>query len=176
MIPPTLSFLDITIVWLIQPRFLLTTLQVDELLRCHNEFDVDETLSSLPRLLSDMYDRILEKISGHKRQQYATAILMWTTFTRRPLCVQEIEWATSFTFGDDSEMTVDPKRRMQNGKEEIFSICDSLVGLIDGADEDACYINGSQMIQLAHSTVKQKEAIRQGVYGSANFKMNQPTE
>lgn len=97
-----------------------------------------------------MYDRILGKISGARQQQYAKDILMWLAYARRPLCLQEIDWATAFSLDENSEVTINPKKRLQNAAAEMFDICHSLVGLID----DPVRFVGSQQVELAHSTVK----------------------
>lgn len=116
--------------------------------------DVDDTLRTMPQNLAAMYSQILGRIDDSRQQQYARDILMWLTYARRPLYVQELEWVIAFEQHDRSFVTVDPRKRLQNGKAEIFAICHSLVGLLEdsmGSDEE--YV-GSQKVLLAHSTVK----------------------
>lgn len=102
-----------------------------------------------------MYDRILGKIAGPSQQQYARDVLIWMCFARRPLFVQEIEWATVFSINSRSEIVVDPNKRMQSGETEVFDICQSLVGLIVDPVGATEHVKASQKIGLAHSTVKE---------------------
>lgn len=57
----------------------------------------------------------------------------------------------AFLRNERSELILEPRKKMQNGKEEIFRICSSLVKLVESPQSP----NGHQyQIQLAHATVK----------------------
>jgi hypothetical protein len=117
---------------------------------CSNEDDLSQALSELPQTLYETFDRIQQRI-GEQSRQYATDVLTWLTFARRPLGVKEVEWVIAFSRNERSGLILEPRKNMQYGKEEIFRICSSLVKLVESPQSP----NGHQhQIQLAHATVK----------------------
>jgi hypothetical protein len=133
-------------------RFLLTRLQTEELVTCCNEHDIDEALHDMPDSLGGMYDRVLARITGRSKQQYARNVFTWMMYARRTLCVEELEWAIAFPENDQSELVLDPRMRMQDGANEVFRICWSLVTVIEPA---AGSRKRFATVELAHSTVKE---------------------
>lgn len=114
---------------------------MDSLCECDSDAAIRETLSNLPRDLTETYQRLLNKIRHPQRQALVRRMMQWIVCARRPLRIDELLEAVAFTIEDDhwdhSKIPVDPLR--------LIRASGNLM-LVDEED---------QSVQLAHYTVQQ---------------------
>ena len=117
------------------------TFQLRSLCECDSDADIRNTLQSLPRDLSETYERLLAKIKSTQRQVLVRRMLQWIVCARRLLNIDEVLEAIAFTEGDESwdvtKIPMDPSRLIRASGNLI---------IVD--DED-------YSVQLAHYTVQQ---------------------
>lgn len=115
---------------------------------CRNEKELKDALDGFSSL-NNTFARVLQGIKPVDRLA-ARKILTWLTFSRRPLYVEEIGDALAVT-GEPSDRTMklDLDCRLQNGRDEMFGICSSLIK----TTQDPW--TGRAQMQLAHLTVKE---------------------
>ena len=87
-------------------RFLLPSLQVDNILGQTNPRQVREALRTLPSALVDHLDLTMERIKsqdsqGQPRTDLAMDVLMWLSHVKRPLTVNEMQHAIATISGMD---------------------------------------------------------------------------
>jgi hypothetical protein len=68
-----------------------------------------------------------------------------------------VQWTITFIENQQSEIIVDPRKRMQNGREEVFAKCSSLVRVVKevDAEEDSLGNGNAYYVELAHSTIRE---------------------
>jgi len=127
-------------------------LQLEELKECMSVQELKSTLRNMPRTLDAIFRRILSNIRPCHRER-AKTVLLWLTLSFRTLYVEEIEDVLAVNptnkADPDSDMAFDPDSRLQNGQDEIFSICSSLVKV----ERDPK--TKRTTIQLAHLSMKE---------------------
>ena len=84
----------------------------------------------MPRSLDEKFDQILENISSRNRS-YASKILTWLTFSRRPLELEEVEAIVGCSEADPAKHEFDRDKCMQDGQNQIFDVCSNLVKLVE---------------------------------------------
>lgn len=111
------------------------------LCECDSDAAIGETLSNLPRDLTETYQRLLKKIQHPQRQGLIKRMLQWIVCARRPLHIDELLEAVAFTIDDDhwnhSRIPMDPTRLIRAS------------GNLMIVDEE------DQTVRLAHYTVQQ---------------------
>lgn len=110
----------------------------------------------MPRTLEETFDRVVARIDIRNRQS-AEIILRWLVYALCPLCVDDVQWTVAFTENQQAEVIVDPRKRMQNGREEVFAKCSSLVRLVRETDTEGDLLDdrSTYYLELAHSTIKE---------------------
>jgi ankyrin repeat protein len=126
--------------------------------RCRNRKQLDRDLETLPSDLDETYNRILETIKGDDII-YATRILRWLAFSRRPLTLAEVAEVAA----------LDPDRRPAFDRDEvleehddILAICSSLVTIVaaeqTGTSQSSTALSAGPAkltVILAHYSVKE---------------------
>lgn len=113
----------------------------------------------MPRTLEETFDRIVGKIDARNRQA-AEDILKWLVYAFCPLSVEDVQWIVAFTKDQESQLVLDPKKRMQNSREEVFAKCSSLVRLVKEVNTEEDVLGRTDgpsvyYVELAHSTIKE---------------------
>lgn len=117
------------------------TFQLQSLCECDSDATIRETLQSLPRDLSETYERLLAKIKSAQRQMLVRRMLQWIVCARRLLKVDEVLEAIAFAVGDETwDATKIPM--------DLSRLIRASGNLIIVDDED-------YSVQLAHYTVQQ---------------------
>src|ERR1700749_2236215 len=115
---------------LLDKRFRWTVCQLDSLGKCLNRAQLRKSLGTLPRTLPETYERILLSIDEYS--DYASKILRWLIFSKRPLLVDEIS----------EVVAIDPSRRyfdedeILEAPEDVATICSSLVTITQEPNTD----------------------------------------
>jgi hypothetical protein len=81
-------------------RFRWAVCQLDALGKCVNRKMLHEALAGLPPNLNQTYDRILCAIAAEDAE-YAVRVLLWLTFSNRPLTVDEVAEAIAIDVACD---------------------------------------------------------------------------
>ncbi|TFK17518.1 ankyrin, partial [Coprinopsis marcescibilis] len=115
--------------------FLLASLHLDMLKGCASESDVRKALDGLPQGLDGMYDKTMDRIKALPGPQadLAKRVLIWVTYSQRPLTPNELVLAVSvcpetFRFDDKLEPA---------GIDSLLSLCCGLIqveGVTDWKD------------------------------------------
>jgi hypothetical protein len=111
-------------------RFLLVSLQIEELKDCYNEDELKDQLQSLPHDLYEVYDRIISGLSERHREDVLN-ILKWLSFSARPLELAEVAEVVGVVPDADQGLRFKPSRVPQNSR-SVLTICSSLVTETDG--------------------------------------------
>ena len=126
-------------------RFQLASLQIEELQdknqRTLRLVDVETTLKRLPRGLEESYKLILQRIQVQDQLlQECLVALKWLTFSKRPLCIEELVDACVLVPSGkwDSERRLDP-----------MDLINNLVGLVTVRTS-----GGKRIASLAHLSVR----------------------
>ena len=122
-------------------RFLWVAFQVEELCRQKCDADIRHTLQTLPRDLTQTYNRILTRIVNERNEKIVNRIFRWIAAAKRPLLLDELREAIAIEPGDPYLR----KDRLINNTNNIISWCGSLAIL---QEEDS-------MVQFAHHSIKQ---------------------
>jgi hypothetical protein len=112
------------------PRFLLVSLQIDELQGCPSQGDLEEQLKDLPHDLDEVYDRIISGIDK-KYREHALKILQWLSFSVRPLKLTEVAQVVGVVPDTDQGLRFEPSWIFTNPR-RVLTICSSLVTETDG--------------------------------------------
>jgi len=102
---------------------------------------IREVLQTMPKDLSESYDRILSRITGEQMQELVSRMLQWIAVSRRPLTVREL--SESIGLSIDS-LSWQPQTIIADVP-RLIRACGGLIQL----DED------SQTVQFSHHTVRQ---------------------
>jgi hypothetical protein len=111
-------------------RFLLVSLQIEELQDCHNEDELKDQLQGLPHNLDEVYDRIISGLNERHRED-ALKILQWLSFSARPLGLNEVAEIVGVVPDADQGLRFKPSRVPPNSR-SVLAICSSLVTETDG--------------------------------------------
>jgi hypothetical protein len=111
-------------------RFLLVSLQIDELQGCLSQRDLEDQLADLPHDLDEVYDRIISGIDK-KYREHAHKILQWLSFSIRPLELTEVAQAVGVVPDTDQGLRFEPSRILTNPR-SVLTICSSLVTETNG--------------------------------------------
>jgi hypothetical protein len=105
-------------------------LQIDELLDCFSQADLEDQLESLPCDLDEVYDRILSGINK-KHTEDALKILQWLSFSARTLQLAEIAQVACVVPDAEQGLCFEPSRAFTDPR-SVLVICSSFVTEIDG--------------------------------------------
>ena len=111
-------------------RFLLVSLQIDELQGCLSQGDLEDQLADLPHDLDEVYDRIISGIDK-KYREHALKILQWLSFSARPLKLSEVAQVVGVVPDFDQGLRFRPSRVSSNSR-SVLTICSSLVTETNG--------------------------------------------
>ena len=111
-------------------RFLLVSLQIEELQDCYNEDELKDQLQVLPHDLDEVYDRIVSGIHKKYRED-ALKILQWLSFSARPLGLAEVAQVVGVVPDLDQGLCFKPSCVSSNPR-SVLTICSSLVMETDG--------------------------------------------
>ena len=111
-------------------RFLLVSLQIDELQGCHSQRDLEDQLEALPHDLDEVYNRIISGIDK-KYREHALKMLQWLSFSACPLDLTEVAQVVGVVPDTDQGLRFEPSRIFTNPR-SVLTICSSLVTEIDG--------------------------------------------
>lgn len=128
-------------------RFRLAACQLDALRKCETEADLDETLDTLPKTLTEMYTQILIKIEpgAHHRVVTMLQLILWSG---RNLSTEQMIDALAVRVDET------PSFKSENklfGLTKLLRHCSSFIVL---SPRDTTW-NRSIEISLAHSSVKE---------------------
>jgi hypothetical protein len=112
------------------PRFLLVSLQINELQGCLSQGDLEDRLEDLPHDLDEVYDRIISGIDK-KYREHALKILQWLSFSVRPLKLTEVAQVVGVVPDTNQGLRFEPSRILTNPR-SVLTICSSLVTETDG--------------------------------------------
>lgn len=118
-------------------RFRWVVCQLDEIKKCLKVETLRNTLRSLPKDLDSTYARILCNINEQHKKD-ALTILLWLTFSRMPLTIEEVAEATAINLKCSPQF--DEDRRLRDPR-DVLQICSSLV-TISISKEERWYENG----------------------------------
>jgi hypothetical protein len=110
-------------------RFLYAQLHVDSVVQGRNDSEVLNALERLPHNITEIYDDAMVRIEQQHKvdKELAHQVLSWIVYARRPLTVEELQYAVSVSPG----MTeLDPKGVIY--KEKLTSVCAGLVVVESG--------------------------------------------
>jgi len=111
-------------------RFLLVSLQIEELQDCYNEDELKGQLQGLPHDLYEVYDRIISGLNERHREDVLN-ILQWLSFSARPLELAEVAEVVGVVPDAERDLCFKPSRVSPNSR-SVLSICSSLVTEMDG--------------------------------------------
>jgi hypothetical protein len=111
-------------------RFLLVSLQIEELQDCYNEDELMDQLQGLPHDLDEVYDRIISGLNERHRED-ALKILQWLSFSARPLKLAEVAQIVGVVPDADQGLRFKPSRVSSNSR-SVLMICSSLVTETNG--------------------------------------------
>jgi ankyrin repeat protein len=137
------SFIFLGRFLLMSRRFLLPALHIDELSGSTCRATLEETLNDMSSGLESTYNRALERIkSTHRKEKtsLALAILMWISFSKRPITIQELQQALMI---QTNTTKLDTKYRRTS--KVIIDVC---LGLIQVEKE-------SHIVRLVHFTFQE---------------------
>ncbi|KZP29076.1 hypothetical protein FIBSPDRAFT_991990 [Athelia psychrophila] len=110
--------------------FRWVALQIDRLMKCASQRELEKQLKSLPRDLNETYCRILAESPepGNLKR-----FLQWLAFSRRMMTTEEIAEVAVIDFGEnDSGLPVfDAGRRYQDPR-DVLGVCYGLVTEVEG--------------------------------------------
>ncbi|KAH0559215.1 hypothetical protein GP486_004272 [Trichoglossum hirsutum] len=137
--------------------FRLVACQIDLLRGCESQFEVEETLKTIPKTLDEVYDRIIARIPKNLRKQ-AYAALQWVLCAKHPLSLDAL--AEAAILEPDNEPILNVKKRLHT-PEHIWKACSSLIKIseIIEIDEQSLLYSlfrnpDHQEIRFAHDTVR----------------------
>jgi hypothetical protein len=111
-------------------RFLLVSLQINELQGCLSQGDLEDQLEALPHDLDEVYDRIISGIDRKYRED-ALKILQWLSFSVRPLKLTEVAQVIGVVPDTHQGLRFESSRILTNPR-SVLMICSSLVTETDG--------------------------------------------
>jgi hypothetical protein len=111
-------------------RFLLVSLQIDELQGCPSQGDLEDQLEDLPHDLDAVYDRIISGIDK-KYREHALKIMQWLSYSVRPLKLAEVAQVIGVVPDTDQGLRFEPSRIFTDPR-LVLRICSSLVTETDG--------------------------------------------
>jgi hypothetical protein len=111
-------------------RFLLVSLQIEELQDCYNEDELKDQLQGLPHDLDEVYGRIISGLNERHRED-ALKILQWLSFSVRPLELAEVAQVIGVVPDADQSLRFKPSRVPSNSR-SVLMICSSLVTETNG--------------------------------------------
>src|ERR1700733_13541507 len=111
-------------------RFLLVSLQINELQGCLSQGDLEDQLEDLPHDLDAVYDRIISGIDK-KYREHALKIMQWLSFSARPLKLTEVAQVIGVVPDTDQGLRFEPSRIFTDPR-SVLRICSSLVTETDG--------------------------------------------
>jgi hypothetical protein len=111
-------------------RFLLASLQIDELRDCYSEDELKDQLQVLPHDLDNVYDRIISGLNERHRED-AFKILQWLSFSARPLKLAEVAQVVGVVPDADQGLRFKQSRVSSNSR-SVLIICSSLVTETNG--------------------------------------------
>jgi hypothetical protein len=127
---PFSNALNDDILTVICSRFLLVSLQINELQGCLSQGDLEDQLEALPHDLDKVYYRIISGIDK-KYREHALKILQWLSFSVRPLDHTEVAQVVGVVPDTDQGLRFEPSRILADPR-SVLMICSSLVTEIDG--------------------------------------------
>src|ERR1700721_724233 len=111
-------------------RFLLASLQIEELQDCYNEDGLKDQLQGLPRNLDQVYDRIISGLNERHRED-ALKIMQWLSFSARPLKLAEVAQVIGVVPDADQGLRFTPSRVSSNSR-SVLMMCSSLATETNG--------------------------------------------
>ena len=103
-------------------------------------------LTELPEILDGTYKRTLREIN-HANWELAHYLLQFIAVASRPLHIQELADVLAFDFEARPIASLNKSWRLENLASSVLNICSSLVSIVN--------LDGSQVIQFSHFTVKE---------------------
>ncbi|RDW73430.1 hypothetical protein BP6252_07337 [Coleophoma cylindrospora] len=108
--------------------FLWVNYQIIEICKQACDAEIRLVLGDLPGDLGETFDRALKRILKYGSVKTATQIFRWTSATKEPLTVGELEDALSYEPGQPYTI---PERRPRKLAESVTTWCENLVELDD---------------------------------------------
>ena len=130
-------------------QFLWTRLMVESLEKATCLSEINQILNNVPRGLSQLYGRILEKLlaENHRRQRTAQLLLNWLACAERHLTVSELATALAIRPGASE---IDPDDRVLDLTGFLEDIFGSLVKISEPSEDRA-----ERVVSFVHLTVKE---------------------
>ncbi|GAW23347.1 hypothetical protein ANO14919_129030 [Xylariales sp. No.14919] len=123
-----------------QGMFLWVTFQIDEICAQHCDEDIRNTLKDLPKSLTELYCRVLQRIKSRGHGKAALKIFPWIVASKQLLSLSQLREAIAIEIGQQYTRP----ERLYNDIKNISSWCENLVQV----DEEY------QLVQFAHSTIR----------------------
>ncbi|KAH8817587.1 ankyrin repeat-containing domain protein [Flagelloscypha sp. PMI_526] len=130
-----------------QRLFRMVACQVDILQQVRTYEQLQQSLHSLPKTLSETYDYILEKIPEHLRHQ-AHRLFTILSFAYHSVWIDELSALLAVEFGDEEDPTQLPTFREKNQFVDPLDIVDLGASLVSRDDDEG-------EVSLAHASVKE---------------------
>ncbi|EXF82998.1 hypothetical protein CFIO01_08039 [Colletotrichum fioriniae PJ7] len=118
--------------------FLWVALQLDAICLEISDYDIRETIKSLPRDLTATYTRILQKSTAQDRENYHSRIFKFLAAAYEPLTSAQICEMASVAIGDG---TYDPSRQINNIN-KVLGFCGSLI-VVDEEEKTVRFVHHS---------------------------------
>ncbi|KAI9853697.1 MAG: hypothetical protein M1813_001836 [Trichoglossum hirsutum] len=128
--------------------FRLVACQMDLLRGCESQFEVEETLKTIPKTLDEIYDRIISRIPQNLRRQ-AYVALQWLLCAKHPLDLDILAEAAILEPENDPILNV--KKRLHT-PEHIWKACSSLVKISETPEMG----EGSLFYYLHHNPIRKE--------------------
>ncbi|KAI0976277.1 hypothetical protein F4678DRAFT_482490 [Xylaria arbuscula] len=123
-----------------QGMFLWVTFQIYELCAQHCDEDIRNILQNLPKGLTEVYCRALQRIRSRGHQKQAQKIFPWIAASKQLLSLGQLREAIAIEIGQQYSIP----ERLYNDMPKIALWCENLVQV----DEEY------QLVQFSHSTIR----------------------
>ena len=111
-------------------RFRWVALQLAELGKCSNRYEIDKQLADLPKGLDEIYNRILKNIDEKHRADTRT-FLQWLAFCKRPMTIEEIAETITADFSTEESPVFNQDKRYADPR-DVLVRCSSFVSESNG--------------------------------------------
>ncbi|KAH0426134.1 hypothetical protein CcaCcLH18_10544 [Colletotrichum camelliae] len=135
--------------------FLWAFLTIEDICSCPTDRDIRQTLETLPRKLSETFDRALGRICSSQSSSIVDLVkktFRWVATVRRPLTRWELGEAMGVEILQGSSL----EDQIINGTERLPSWCENLVQ-IEGGDETVRFFHHSIKTHLLDSKLEATE-------------------
>ncbi|KAK4225941.1 heterokaryon incompatibility protein-domain-containing protein [Podospora fimiseda] len=128
--------------------------QLMEINNCDTPGALEETLRSVPKSLTEMYERILSRIDSASHIQNLRTLLCWLLHARRPLRVEELRETVAINWQNDPYF--DAKKRL-NQRPRILDLCTFLIAIDQDLETETMFAIDYE--QASASSIRRRDAV-----------------